>query len=138
MEYNKTEVVKTQTNTVPSATATRPIAAYQTKKTIFRLYQVIWYVLGLIEVILAFRFVLKLLGANPGAGFVSLIYGLSEPFVAPFSGILGIAAAGPVVFEWSVIFAGIVYFVLAYGIIYFLQLVKPTNPVEVMEVVDNP
>ena len=40
-----------------------------TTKPLFKGTQVVWYVLSVIEVILAFRFMLKLLGANPEAGF---------------------------------------------------------------------
>jgi hypothetical protein len=140
MEYNKTEVVETQTTTATNPATIvvdKPQAVYNTKKTIFRLYQVIWYILGVIEVLLAFRFILKLLGANMGSGFVNLIYSLTGPFVAPFRGVLGATESGMIIFEWSVIFAGIVYFILAYAIIYFMQLVKPTTPDEVTQVVDN-
>jgi hypothetical protein len=136
MESTKTEVVRTHTNT-GEVVVDKPQAVYNTKKTIFRVYQVIWYILGVLEVLFAFRFLLKLLGANPGSGFVNLIYSLTGPFVAPFRGILGATESGRIIFEWSVIFAGIVYFVIAYAIIYFMQLVKPTTPDEVTQVVDN-
>ena len=46
-------------------------------KPIYRGTQIAWYVLGLLEVLLAFRLVLKMLAANPGAGFSSFIYRLS-------------------------------------------------------------
>ena len=51
-----------------------------TTKPLFKGTQVVWYVLSVIEVILAFRFMLKLLGANPEAGFTSFIYAISWPF----------------------------------------------------------
>jgi uncharacterized protein YggT (Ycf19 family) len=44
-------------------------------------------VFTVIEVLLLVRFVGKLLGANAQQGFVSAIYGITEPFVAPFRGI---------------------------------------------------
>jgi uncharacterized protein YggT (Ycf19 family) len=50
---------------------------------------VIYMVLGVVEVLLAIRFVLKLLAANPQAGFAQLVNGLTAPLVAPFTGLLG-------------------------------------------------
>ncbi|MBI3573052.1 MAG: hypothetical protein HY092_02535, partial [Candidatus Kerfeldbacteria bacterium] len=52
----------------PSAGMAR---GYTRKKRIFYSYQIIWYVLSLMEIILSFRFVLKLLGANPSSGFAT-------------------------------------------------------------------
>jgi hypothetical protein len=128
-------VVETTAN--PSVVAVNPQKAYQKKKTIFRIYQLIWYALGFIEVLLAFRFFLKLIGANPFTGFVSLIYGLSEPFILPFSGIVQTTVANTSIFEWSAIIAAIVYVIVAYGLVQLFQLIKPTNPEEVAENVDS-
>ncbi len=106
--------------------------AYQKKKAIFRAYQVIWYILGVIEVLLAFRILLKALAANPTSGFTSFIYALSDPFALPFAGIFGIVASrsGNII-EWSTFVAMLVYALIAYGIVKLIQLIKPTNPVEV-------
>lgn len=114
-----------------------PQKTYQTKKAIFRSYQIIWYILGVIEVILAFRVILKLLGANAFSGFASFIYAVSGPFALPFSGILGTTISANSVFEWSTLIAMMVYFIVAYGIVALFQLIKPTNPEEVEGTVDN-
>jgi hypothetical protein len=42
------------------------------------------FVIGLVEVLLVFRFILKLLAANPTAGFVQWIYENSLPLLRPF------------------------------------------------------
>src|SRR5688572_22512241 len=116
----ETEVKQTTTQTAPVAggqvtTSTRrvvkepqvkvghPQEIYDTKKSIFRTYQVVWYILGVIEVLLAFRVALKILGANPLSGFTNLVYTLSDPFALPFAGVLGvsIAPATGSIFEWS-------------------------------------
>lgn len=112
--------------------------AYQTKKVIFRTYQIVWYILGVIEVLLAFRVLLKLIGANALSGFVHFIYTLSNPFALPFAGILGISVASGMVLEWSTLIAMAVYAIVAYGIVSLLQLIKPTTPKEVERTVDNP
>jgi hypothetical protein len=50
---------------------------------------VIYIVLAVADGLIAIRFVLKLLAANPEAGFARLIYGVTAPLVAPFVGLLG-------------------------------------------------
>jgi hypothetical protein len=50
---------------------------------------VIYIVLAVVEGLIAIRFVLKLLAANPDAGFARLIDGVTAPLVAPFVGLLG-------------------------------------------------
>ncbi len=114
-----------------------PQQAYTKKKVIFRTYQIIWYILGVIEVLLAFRFVLRLLGANPNSGFAELIYTLSAPFAIPFRGIVSITQLGTSVIEWSTLLAMVVYLVIAYGLVKLFQLMKPTDPVEVERAVDQ-
>ena len=53
-------------------------------KPLYRGTQIASYILYLIEFLLGFRFILKLLGANPGAGFTDLIYSLTRPLAGPF------------------------------------------------------
>ncbi len=133
------EVVHTTTKIVPPVVRTEhPQQVYDKKKVIFRTYQVVWYILAVIEILLGFRMTLQALGANPYSGFTSLIYILSNPFALPFKGILQTYVSGSSVFEWSTIVAVIVYAVIAFGIVHLLQLVKPVTPDEVVGSVDNP
>jgi YggT family protein len=87
---------------------------------------IIYYILGFILVLLAIRFVLKLLGANTASGFVDFIYGVSGIFTAPFDNIFGVttAAAGETrsVFEPSIIVAALVYVLIAWGAARLLTL----------------
>lgn len=115
-----------------------PQQAYGKKKVIFRAYQIIWYILGIIEILLAFRVFLRLVGANPNSGFTALIYSLSAPFAVPFRGIVGTTSFGNSVMEWSALIAMVVYLIIAYGLVKLFQLVKPTDPIEVEHTVDNP
>ncbi len=114
-----------------------PQGGYKKKKAIFRAYQLIWYLLGVIETLLLFRVILLMLGANTRSGFTDLIYSLTDPLAAPFAGIFGVTRAEGSVFEWSTIVAGIVYFLVAYGLVQLIQLVKPTTPQEVEQTVNN-
>lgn len=54
-----------------------------------RLIQLVDYLFYLLYGLLGLRFVLGLLGARPTAGFVELVYRLTEPFYQPFAGIVG-------------------------------------------------
>lgn len=87
---------------------------------------VVWYIVGVIEVLLAFRFVLKLLGANPNSGFVDFIYTISHIFSAPFDNIFGVAStsSGVIhsVLEPSILVAAAVYGLLGWGIVKLLNL----------------
>ncbi len=131
------QVVQKTRVITPAIETGSPQKTYEAKKAIFRSYQVIWYIVGVIEVLLAFRLILKLLGANPTSGFTNGIYALSNPFALPFSGILRVSADSGMVFEWSTLIAMAVYVILAYGVVMLLQLVKPTTPQEVEQTVDN-
>ncbi len=115
-----------------------PQGGYKKKKAIFRAYQIIWYILGVVEILLVFRVIFKALGANAGSGFTNMIYALSDPLAAPFAGIFGVTTAQRSVFEWSTLIAGIVYLLVAYGLVQLIQLIKPTTPHEVEQSVNNP
>lgn len=88
----------------------------------------IWVVLGIFEVLLAFRFFLKLLGANPLSGFTQFVYNASGPLSAPFRGIFSTPTAqGDIttsVFETSTLVAMIVYALVAWGIVELATLNK--------------
>ncbi len=132
------EVVKTtKTITPPIVQTEHPQKVYETKKTIFRTYQVIWYILGLIEILMAFRIGLKMLAADPNSTFVNLIYLVTDPLALPFMGIFRTPVSQGSVFELSSLVAMLVYALVAYGIIQLMQMVKPTNPQEVERKVDN-
>lgn len=89
---------------------------------------VIWYILGVIEIMLAFRFVLKLFGANPSSGFVDFIYNVSGVLTAPFDNIFNVARADAndikAIFEPSILVAAIVYALLAWGIVKMININK--------------
>ena len=100
-------------------------------KPLYRGTQIVWYVFGLVEVLLVFRFVLKLLGANPVAGFSHFIYTVTYVFAAPFLSVFRITqvASGSVV-EWTTLLAMFVYWVLAMGIIQLLLMGKTVSTPE--------
>lgn len=122
----------TKTVATPPVLTEHPQKVYEKKKTIFRTYQVIWYILGLIEALLTFRVVLKMLGANISTSFVSLIYIITDPLALPFKGIFNVTYIDTgAYFEWSTLVGMVVYLLIGYGLVQLMQLVKPTTPQEV-------
>jgi hypothetical protein len=133
----ETEVVKTTKVVPPPVKVDRPQQVFEKKKFIFRTYQVVWYILGIIELLLGFRVALKALGADQTGGFTSLVYAVSEPFALPFSGVLPAQVRGTSFFEWSTLIAAAVYALLAFGLVHLMQFMKPVTPHEVEQKVDN-
>jgi hypothetical protein len=98
-----------------------------TVRPLYRGTQAVWYILSILEVILAFRFVLRLLGANPAAGFTNFIYSLSYPFVAPFMAVFNTTSIAGSAFEWTTLLAMVVYWLVAIGILRLLTMGRPVS-----------
>ena len=101
-----------------------------TTKPLYRGTQIVWYILGVIEVLLAFRFVLKLLGANPEAGFSSFIYGITYIFATPFLNVFRITHVAGSTFEWTTLLAMLVYWIVALGIVKLFLMGKTVSTPE--------
>jgi hypothetical protein len=64
------------------------VAPSPMRVAVWRAQRVIYYIFGIIEAIIAIRFVLKLIAANPTNPFTQGVYGVSWVFDFPFSGIV--------------------------------------------------
>lgn len=106
-------------------------------KPLYRGTQIVWYILGIIEVLLAFRFVLKLLGANPAAGFSSFIYGLTYVFAEPFLNVFRVTTVSGSALEWTTLLAMLVYWVIAIGIIKLFLMSKTVSTPEAAAKLSN-
>ena len=90
--------------------------------------KVVYYILGVLEVLFAFRLVFKLLGANPQSTFVAFIYSVSQAFLSPFTGIFrstvthGFSVQS--VLEPTTIIAMIVYALIAWGIVKLIEIIR--------------
>lgn len=124
-------VKKTTRHVQPQVKGEAPQQVYEKKKTIFRYNQIIWYILGFVEALLAFRIVLKAIGANSSIGFTNLIYSVTTPLAGPFTGVLAPSISRTSIIEWSTAIAAIVYLFIAWGLIYLLELVYPITPKDV-------
>ncbi len=102
----------------------------ESSKPLYRGAQIVWYVLTVVEALLAIRFALKLLQANPGAVFTDLIYTLSGVFTFPFVSVFSNARIEDSVFEWTTLLAMLVYWLIALGIIKFFIMSKSVSASE--------
>ncbi len=129
---NSSTVQQTRIVQEPLVKTEHPQKIYEKKKSIFRISELIWAILGIIELLLGFRISLKALGADPISGFANIIYAISEPLAAPFSGILRTnSGTGGSFFEWSTIIAAVVYAVIAVGLVHLLSFARPITPEEI-------
>jgi hypothetical protein len=110
--------------TVPATVATTERVEQYTvdpdasrRSTLYTVRQAIWLVFGLVEGLIAIRFVLRLLGASPNAGFAQLIYGVTAVLVAPFAGLFGTPRFEGSVLEITSLVAIVVYALAAWVLV---------------------
>ena len=91
-----------------------------------KIENVVYFLFGILEVLLAFRLILKLTGASLSSGFVRLIYNLTGVFILPFNGIFSKGYAQGVettsVLEPATIVAIFVYILIAWGIVKLVRI----------------
>jgi hypothetical protein len=101
------------------------------------LSRVVMYVFGVIEIIIALRFVLKLLGANAAAGFVQMVYAVSAVFMVPFAAIFGTTRVSGSTVEMSALVAIAVYALIAWGIVVLVRVLSPREHAQTVERVET-
>ena len=74
------------------------------------------WLLGMLEILLGIRFLLRLFGANPQNEFARLINNLSAPFIAPFSTLFisPTFGGGAYIFDVNIAIAIVAYSLLSY------------------------
>jgi hypothetical protein len=82
----------------------------------WRIGQLVYLIFGVMIALIAIRFVLLLLGANPNAGFTNFVYDVTGPLVAPFEGIFGAPDVETGVFDPASLVAIVVYSLIAWVI----------------------
>lgn len=120
------EIIKETVTTTGKTKNTNPASREATSSQTAE--YVIYYLLGALEVLLAFRLIFKLAGASMSSGFVKFVYGLTGLFVMPFEGIFrkaysqGVETAS--ILEPSTIVAILVYAVLAWGLVKLVAILS--------------
>ena len=92
-------------------------AAAERQLSLFQFTRIIWTILGILEVLLALRFGLKLIGANPESGFAVFMYGLTGVFTAPFTGLVATWVSGEIVLEVTTLIAMAIYALIFWGVV---------------------
>ncbi len=119
--------VDTAGNRVEHHTEVAEDANLQRANIRYWITRVIYFILGVLEVIMALRFIFKLLSANAGNSFVAFLYNLSYVFVAPFNSMFTNPSAGRVVFEITTLIAMLVYALVAWGLVSLGRLIFAPN-----------
>ena len=87
------------------------------------------WMIGAVTAVLGARFLLSLLGANPGAGFAQLVYSLTTPLVIPFQALFSMPAVGASLLDTAALTGLVVYPVVGYGIVAILKaIMAPADP----------
>ena len=114
-------VVTQQPGYIASEQVTHDVAS-ERRQGVLLFNQILWTLLGGLEVLIVLRLMLKLLAANPNSGFAVFIYGITGAFTAPFSGLFATPAAGGSVFETTTIVAMLVYALIFWGIMRIIPI----------------
>jgi uncharacterized protein YggT (Ycf19 family) len=96
-----------------------------------RVERVIWFIVAVIDSMIAIRFFMKLLGASYQADFVRFMYGVTGPLVAPFRGIFQASGSGNYVLELESLIAIAIYLLIGWGVVALVRIVSAprTRPV---------
>ena len=101
-------VITQQPGYAATEQVTRDVAA-ERRLGLFQVTRIVWTILGILEILLGLRFMLKLIAANPDSGFAAFMYGITGPFVAPFTGLVGTPSSGEMTLEVTTLIAMAVY-----------------------------
>jgi len=89
----------------------------------FRAAAVVGFIVGVVDIFVAARFLGKLLGASAQSAFVNFLYAVSGPLVAPFQGIFGNGGSKANSFETADLVAIVVYSVIGWGLVMLIRIV---------------
>jgi hypothetical protein len=93
------------------------------KTIVAKFIRFIWFGTGILEFMILLRMLLKLIAANPNSAFTQLVYGFTDLFLWPFSGLIASPTAGNgMVLEISSFLALLVYAVLAWGVVQLIEI----------------
>ena len=85
--------------------------------------QTVWFFFGVLETLLALRFLLFALAANPASPFFTFVIAITDPFVAPFANLVATPRYGNAVLELGTAFAMVIYLLLAIGVVKLVDLI---------------
>jgi hypothetical protein len=115
----------------PASTPVEHVSASAQGSYNFRAVAVVGFIVSVIDILIAARFLGKLLGASSHSAFVNFIYQVSGPLVAPFTGIFGDTGNRTNTFETASLVAIAVYAVIGWGLVALIRIItapKGTKP----------
>jgi YggT family protein len=107
---------------VSTEQAVRDVAA-ERRMGLFQINRILWSLLAFLEILLALRFLLRLINANPDSGFAMFMYGITGLFVGPFNGLVATPMSDGAPIEVTTFIAMAVYALLFLGIAYAIHLI---------------
>lgn len=119
-------------NTVSEVRTTQNEPEREQRIFTFKFTQVVWLLFGILEGLLALRFGLKLIAANPESPIASAIYSITSLFLLPFAGLTSTPAAGGMVLEIATVIAMVVYALIAWALVKIISVLfyRPRGPVD--------
>ncbi len=105
-----------QTHVVENRNADRRMA-------VSRAAQLVWLFFGVLEALIGLRVVLKLIAANPDNPLAIFIYGITDLFLWPFSGLTVTPQAQGMVLEIPAIIAMFVYALIAWALVRLIWII---------------
>ena len=112
-----------QPSSAPASAPVQHVSMTEQSRYNFRAAAVVWFVVGVVEIFIAARFLGKLFGASAHSAFVNFIYQVSGPMVAPFTGIFGDTGTRTNTFETASLVAIVVYAVIGWGLVVLIRIV---------------
>src|SRR5665213_3197816 len=88
----------------------------------FRATAVVGFIVGVVDIFIAARFLGKLFGASSQSAFANFIYQVSAPVVAPFTGIFGNSGSSTNTFETASLVAIVVYAAIGWGLVVLIRI----------------
>jgi len=104
----------------------------ENRQMVSKVAQLVWLFFGILEALIGFRIMLKLIAANPNSWFTSFVYQLTTMFLWPFQNIVTNPSFQNSVIEITSMIAILVYAFIAWAIVRLIWLVfyhRSTNRV---------
>jgi hypothetical protein len=97
----------------------------------FKATQIILLMFSTLEVLIALRIMLKLIGSNPGNLLVAVIYSFTSPFLIPFAGLIKSPTINGMMLEISSMVAIVIYALAAVAFEKLIWVIfsRPRTPV---------
>ena len=109
--------VSAPASSVAGPSPTSAVASYN-----FRAAAIVGFIVAVVDILIAGRFLGKLLGASSQSAFVNFVYQVTAPLVAPFAGIFGNSGSKANLLEPASLVAIIVYALLGWGFIVLIRI----------------